>query len=201
MSVTTTVYEKDGVDYGEWVDDFKDYEEDYYDIIHSFSDSKSTLLRIQDANGKRISSAVLLVTSDTADGNYAVLEVKRRGHTDFERKEHWSLEDWYISVVGNSDTYKTDMFDQIFIGDEKVPLWRILVVAVEGVDEDDDDDDDDNGVEGDDEADTPATAVTAYSSQDECLDGAMFTMFITLILAFYGRFVYSMLIIEGLQNA
>lgn len=187
----TTIYMKDGVDYGEWVDDFQEYEEDYYDDIHSFSDSKSTLLRILDANGKRISSAVLLVTTDTADGNYAVLEVKRHGDKDFERKEHWSLEDWYVSVVGDSDTYKTDMFDRIFIGDEKVPLWRILEVAAE-------EDDDDTGVEGDDEADT--TAVTAYSQNDN-VDSVLFIIYIALILALFGLFTYSLLIIESLQNA
>lgn len=185
---------KDGVDYGEWVDDFQEYEEDYYDDIHSFSDSKSTLLRILDANGKRISSAVLLVTSDTADGNYALLEVKRHGDQDFERKEHWSLEDWYVSVVGDSDTYKTDMFDRIFIGDEKVPLWRILVVAAE-------EDEADTGVEGDDEAYTPTTtAVTTYS-QDDNVDSVLFIIYIALILALFGLFTYSLLVIEGLQNA
>jgi hypothetical protein len=121
-----------------------------------------------------------------------VLEVKRSATLDFERQEHDSIEDWYISAVGDSDDYHTEMFDRIFIGNQKVPLWRVLVVAVE---------EEEAGMEGGDEADaetTPQHVVFSYS--DDYVDNVLYLLFTILLLVLVGVFVYTMLIVEGFQK-
>ena len=125
----TLTYIKDGVDYGQYVAEFLGDEKSFYSIIESFSQERSTVLRILNTDGKRISSAVLVPDSDS----YTVLEVKRASERKFERKNHDSIVEWYDDVCGE-DTDITELFDDIIIGtgdDEGVPLWRILETAMD----------------------------------------------------------------------
>jgi len=137
ISSAPTQYVKNGIDLGEWVDDFVDDEVEYYNNIHSFADGRSILLRIFNSDGERISSAVLLDSwEDDACLVHPVLEVKRRTDDDsvtIVRKEHVSILDWYHDVCGG-DVPLTDVFDNILIGDAQVPLWRVLEVVSEEAD-------------------------------------------------------------------
>jgi len=139
MSSTSvpTQYVKDGIELGEWVDDFVDHEVEYYDYINSFADGRSIMLRIFNSDDERISSAVLLDGWDDEECLvHPVLEVKRRDDHDsitITRKEHASILDWYHDVCGGDvrDVPLTDLFDNILIGDAQVPLWHVLQVASE----------------------------------------------------------------------
>lgn len=122
-------YIKEGVDYSQYIAKFLDDERSFYSIIEAFSKERSTILRILNTDGKRISSAVLLTDSDS----HTVLEVKRVSEQNFERKNHDSIVDWYEDVYGE-DTDITELFDNITIGtgnDEGVPLWRVLETAMD----------------------------------------------------------------------
>jgi len=114
------------IDYGPMIDEFIENEWDFYDMIHSYSTGSSTILRIYNENNKRISSAVLLSEYDEP-----VLEVKRPAVANFETQNHSSITEWYISVVGESDTFHTDMFNNVYIGDNRTPLLNILVSTLE----------------------------------------------------------------------
>jgi hypothetical protein len=168
-----TVYVKEDVDYGDWVDDFLAHEENYYDYIHSFAEGGSTLLRIVDADGQRLSSAVLLHNEDSP-----VLEVKRADNEDFERQEHDSIEDWYLSVVGLHDTYNTEMFDRVLISDQRVPLWRVLEVSQE---------EDEAGTDGDDETDDHAKVKAIHEAAEEEFHELMFL--VAIMILFFMLFV------------
>ena len=133
------VYIKDDADLGELVEDFLKDEEFYYSYIHSFSTERSTVLRIADEKGERISSGILL-NDDTA-----VLEVKRANTENFEREVHNSILEWYTSVCGENSP-SIEVFDRVLIGKNCVPLWNALkAVSEEDIiqtekDEDEDDD-------------------------------------------------------------
>ena len=143
-TVNDIVYVKDDIDLGEFVVDFLKNEEFYYSYIHSFSTENTTILRITDDNGKRISSGILL-KNDTA-----VLEVKRTNTENFEREIHNSILEWYTSVCGKDSPF-TELFDHVLIGRNSVPLWNALkVVSDEDIlksqkGDDDNDNDDDDG--------------------------------------------------------
>jgi hypothetical protein len=139
VTVKDIIYVKDNVDLGELVVDFLNDEEYYYSYIHSFSTERSTVLRIVDDKGERISSGILL-HDDTA-----VLEVKRANTENFEREVHTSILEWYTSVCAQNSPF-TELFDRVLIGKNSVPLWNALkAVSEEDIiqtekDEDEDDD-------------------------------------------------------------
>ena len=118
-TVNDIVYVKDDIDLGEFVVDFLKNEEFYYSYIHSFSTENTTILRITDDNGKRISSGILL-KNDTA-----VVEVKRSNTENFEREVHNSILEWYTSVCGEDSPF-TEIFENVLIGNNSVPLWNVL---------------------------------------------------------------------------
>ena len=127
--VTSISYIKNGVDYGKYVDEFIVNETGFYSYINSFSQEHTTMLRIIDEDGDRISSALLLQDND----EYTILEVKRVGVDNFERTSHKSILDWCYSVSDKEEIDTTELFDSIVIGtkDESIPLWRILEVAMD----------------------------------------------------------------------
>ena len=120
--INDTLYIKDNVDYTNLVNKFLLNEESYYPYIHSFASNPSTVLRIVDKNGVRISSGVLL------KNDIGIVEVKRSDTENFEREVHDSILIWFINVCGEN-TPINELFDRILIGKDHVPLWNILKVV------------------------------------------------------------------------
>lgn len=124
--------------YADSMINFLNDENSYYDVIRSFTSQKSTILRIVNKDNERISSAVLIFDDDEP----YVLEVKRAFQTakTVMPMDHNSIQDWYMSVMDTQDVLL--MFEEVQIGEEKIPLWRVMETM-----SDDDNDDDENVVE------------------------------------------------------
>ena len=110
-------------DLSDLANDFLDDECEFYDCIHSFANESSTVLRIISKNSERQSSAILLRTGDINN----VLEVKRAGDAIFERKTHFTISSWFEDVTGLP--INNAIFENVVIGNNNVPLWRVLEVA------------------------------------------------------------------------
>lgn len=187
---------KDGVDYGAIASDFYQNEEDpYYSYIQCFGDSKTPLLRLHDANGVRISSAILVPPTKDSE-TYSVLEVKRPGDATFVKQTHDCILDWCLEASPYDENeeededydytkYDHDMFDRIYIGPKKVPLWRVLQVAYEADEEDEEDEDN--------------TVIPTKEYTDDCTDNIQVCLFLVPLLILFATCIYIWLLTKGLE--
>ena len=111
MDETRIVYVKNDVDYSEFALDFLSDEVSYFPYIQSYTTEEDVMLFIRE-NG-----IVAKCANIDKDGSLIELETE----TD------------YVSIVEWVSTYKGEaapidyVLDNVFIGEDLVPLWKVLV--------------------------------------------------------------------------
>lgn len=121
------VYVKNNVDYSDYALDIIENELTYYDYIKSYTTDNDVVLFICEHG--------IVVKSGTYDNTGKL--------TDNEtNKEFDTIVDWLIDYKGHNLAFEY-LFDNLFIGEDLVPFWKILVDLKE---EDDANEDNENSM-------------------------------------------------------
>jgi hypothetical protein len=116
-------------DYSKYILDFVKNEPSYGKIIRSYvTNSLTTTLYVKDTDGSILSIGELI--SD-ATGDHVLVEMKRTSGPSPYGMIYTSIQRWAESVIGHEKFSITALFDQVFIGENNVNLWRVLSDAKE----------------------------------------------------------------------
>jgi len=116
-------------DYTKYILDFVKNEPSYGKIIRSYvSNPLTTTLYVKDTDGSILSIGELI--SDTT-GDHVLVEMKRTSGPSPYGMIYTSIQRWAESVIGHEKFSITALFDQVFIGENNVSLWRVLSDAKE----------------------------------------------------------------------
>ena len=116
-------------DYTKYILGFVKNEASYGEIIRSYvTNSLSTTLYVKDVNGNILSIGELI--SDTT-GDHVLVEMKRTSGPSSYGMIYTSIQRWAESVIGHDNFSITALFDQVFIGQNNVSLWKVLSDAKE----------------------------------------------------------------------
>jgi len=111
-------------DYSKYILDFVKNEPSYGKIIRSYvTNSLTTTLYVKDTDGSILSIGELI--SD-ATGDHVLVEMKRTSGPSPYGMIYTSIQRWAESVIGHEKFSITALFDQVFIGENNVNLWRVL---------------------------------------------------------------------------
>lgn len=116
---TPFVYKKDDVDYSDYAIDFLSNEISYYDYIESYNTEKDILLFI-----KQDDIVVKIAKLDKSGSIYELIE----NSPDEIVKEYVSIIDW-VSAYKREAAAIDYILDNVYIGENLVPLWRVIVDA------------------------------------------------------------------------
>jgi hypothetical protein len=116
-------------DYSKYILDFVKNEPSYGKIIRSYvTNSLTTTLYVKDTDGSILSIGELI--SDPT-GDHVLVEMKRTSGPSPYGMIYTSIQRWAESVIGHEKFSITALFDQVFIGENNVNLWRVLSDAKE----------------------------------------------------------------------
>jgi hypothetical protein len=116
---TPFVYKKNDVDYTNYAIDFLSDEISYYDYIESYTSEKDILLFI-----KQNDVVVKIAKLDKSGSIYELIE----NSSDEIVKEYVSIIDWVSSYKGEATSIDY-ILDNVYIGENLVPLWKVIVDA------------------------------------------------------------------------
>lgn len=116
---TPFVYKKDNVDYSNYAIDFLSDEISYYDYIESYTSEKDILLFI-----KQNDVVIKIAKLDKSGSIYELIE----NSSDEIVKEYVSIIDWVSAYKGEAASIDY-ILDNVYIGENLVPLWKVIVDA------------------------------------------------------------------------
>lgn len=116
---TPFVYKKNDVDYSNYAIDFLSDEISYYDYIESYTSEKDILLFI-----KQNDVVVKIAKLDKSGSIYELVE----NSTDEIIKEYVTIIDWVSAYKGEAAPIDY-ILDNVYIGENLVPLWKVIVDA------------------------------------------------------------------------
>jgi hypothetical protein len=115
-------YNKENIDYSQYALDFFDDEVSHYDIIKSYT-NHSEIILFHCFNGSVCSSA-------NYNSNGTVSEFMR---DEAVTKNYGSIAEWMNDYLSKEAPFDY-ILDHVFIGEDLVPLWKILAVVKEEYD-------------------------------------------------------------------
>lgn len=116
---TTFTYEKDGKDLTDYALDFMENEINYYSTIQSYTKDKVALF---------ICVAGIVSAAAYYESDGTVQEYFR--NNDASEKKFESIQEWHNEFYGEVVTIDKHL-NNVFIGEDLVPLWKVLVDEME----------------------------------------------------------------------